>query len=364
MSDSLGALQFIKPTVRTAGASPRATGRMSKHRLQWNENPYDYPDDLKEEVLARMAARAWAHYPDALRPYPLIDKLAARWDVSPEMVVVSSGSSSLIKIILSAVLGPNDRMALCAPTFLLYRRNAGLMGAQLFEVPSDPAADFALPVDDLIVSARTNEAKLIALCAPNNPTGTVYAVDDIRRVIDESGALVIVDEAYAEFCGQNLRPLLDEFDNVILVRTFSKAYAMAGLRVGYALTTPTLARELDKNVNSFPVSTFSAAAAEVALEHSDRFLENVAKVVAERERLAGALRALPGVHVYSSGTNFLLADVGPAADAVFHELRQEHDLLINRMESYPELSNCLRISIGLPEANDRVVAVCAKHVGQ
>lgn len=361
MSESLGALQFIKPTVRDMPASPRMSVGDSKHRLQWNENPFDYPDDLKEDVLARMAARAWAHYPNALRPYELIDKLAAHWDVGSDMVVVSGGSSSMIKIILSAVLGPSDRMALCAPTFMLYRRNAGLMGANLFEIPANPAHDFALPVDDLIVSARTNEAKLIAICAPNNPTGTVYAADDLRRVAAESGALLIVDEAYAEFCGQNLRPMLDEFDNVILVRTFSKAYAMAGLRVGYALTTPALATQLDKYVNSFPVSTFSATAAEVALEHNQRFMDNVAKVVSERERLAAALAALPGVHVYSSGTNFLLADVGPVAGEIFTELRRDHDLLISRMESYPELSNCLRISIGQPAQNDKVITVCTKH---
>ena len=363
MNSSESALHYVKPTVHAAAPVQRMSIPSGFARLQWNENPLDFPPDLKEEVLQRMVARPWANYPDGLRPVALIDRLADHWDVTPEMVVVSSGSSSLIKIILSSVLSAGDHMAMPSPTFLLYRRDAALLGAQLHEIASAPAEDFALPVDELIVSARTNEAKLIALCAPNNPTGTVYSAAALGRIADESGALLLVDEAYGEYCGQNLRGLLDDFDNVILLRTFSKAYAMAGQRVGYVLTSPKLAAELDKNVNSFPISTFSETMALVALEHSHRFLDNVAATISQRERLSARLREIPGIHVFSSGTNFILMRAA-AADRIAAALRDEERILVNNMAAYPELPNTLRISIGHPAQNDAVVRTIHNVMGQ
>lgn len=357
MSKQSNALQFIKPGIRNSPSFPRMSAVGASRRLHWNENPYDFPADLKEEVLDRMAQRPWSHYPDGLRPVDLINALAARWEIESGQIVAAAGSAALIQVILNSVLGPHDHMVMPSPTFLLYRRNIGLAGAQVHEVPLHADENFALPVAELIVAARTNEAKLIAVCAPNNPTGTVYALEDLRRLADEGGALLVVDEAYAEFCDQDLRPLLDEFDNVVLVRTFSKAFAMAGQRVGYALAHPTIAAELDKSVPSFPVSTFSETMALVALAHRGRFMENVTQTVAERERLASALGDLPGVTVYPSGTNFLLVHVPVDRDAVVRRLLEGQGILISNMAAYPELAGCLRISVGLPEDNDRVVAV-------
>ena len=329
------------------------------HRMQWNENPYGYPDDLKEEVMQRMVNRDWGHYPNGLRPFDLIDGLAERFDLPADMVVVSGGSASMIRLVMSAILDPGDHMTLLSPTFLIYRRNAGLLGAQVHEVAARSEDDFALPVEEIVVRARTNEAKLVALCAPNNPTGTVYSIDQIRHVVEESGCLVLVDEAYAEFSGQDMCALLDEFENVILLRTFSKAFAMAGLRVGYALAPSGLARELDKNVDPFPVSTLSETAALVALENFDRFMGNVERIVDERERLSAALAVLPGIHLYSSGTNFLLVQFERSPQPVVEELAREHGIAISDVAAYPELPNTVRITVGRPEANDAVIDTVA-----
>jgi len=362
MSDSTIIQQFVRPAVRNVGGMPRVSVGESQHRLQWNENPFDFPADLKEEVMRRYAARAWAHYPDGLRPYELGERIAAHTHTIPEMVVVGPGSSSLIRAILEAVLEPGDHMVMPSPTFLLYRRFASLIGADITAAPTSPDEDFALPVDDIIVSARTNEAKLIALCAPNNPTGTVYSIEEVRRVADESGALVLVDEAYQEFSGQTLRPLLDEFENVVLLRTFSKAYAMAGLRVGYALASPALAIEIDKVNLPFPVAVFSQIAAIVALEESDRFMQAVAQVVAERERLIAALSGLDGARVFPSGANFVLVQLDRPTDELVRHLREEHSLLVNNMAAYQELTNCLRITVGLPEENDLVLRIIEMYL--
>ena len=349
------ALQFFVDGVRRTRDRGRFTFSGASHRMQWNENPYDYPEDLKEEVMARMADRDWAHYPNSLRPYDLIDKLGERYDLPPEMIVATSGSASMIRTVMSSVLTPGDHAVLLSPTFLLYKRIAGLLDAEVHEVAALPEEDFALPIDELVVRARTNEAKMVALCAPNNPTGTVYTLDQIRHVVEESGSLVVVDEAYAEFSGQDMCPLLDEYENVILLRTFSKAFAMAGLRVGYAIASQSVAGELGKNIDPFPVSTLSETAALVALENIDRFFDNVKRIVAERERLSVAISAVPDVHVYSSGTNFLLIQFEQSPKALIDGLAQEHGIMISDVSAYPELPNTVRISVGLPEANDIVI---------
>jgi histidinol-phosphate aminotransferase len=363
MNETNSALQFIRPEVRNSGGMGGPSVAGFEHRMQWNENPFDFPPDLKEEALRRYAALAWSRYPTGLRPTDLTERIAEHSGVTPEMITAGPGSSSIIKAIIDALIAPGDRVVMPTPTFLLYRRFASLAGAAIHPVPTSPDDDFAQPVSDLIVCARTNEAKLVALCAPNNPTGTVYSPEDVARIADESGALVVVDEAYQEFSGQEMRPLLDRFDNVVLLRTFSKAYAMAGLRVGYALAAPGLAQEIDKTNLPFPIAVFSQITAMVALENADRFRAMTDRIVSERERLAAALNALEGVRVFPSGTNFILAQLDQPTDELVRYLREEHSLLVNNMAAYPELVNCLRITVGTAEENDLLAQVMGMYMG-
>jgi len=344
----------VRPGVRGLPPLGRNLVDESLHRLQWNESPEDFPADLKEEVLQRMAALSWSRYPLGGRPWLLIDALAAQMGVAPPQVVVSEGSADLIKAVMAATLRPGDTVVMPAPTFLLYRQNARMHEAAIVEVPLSAADGYALPVDALAAAAQESQARLVVMCAPNNPTGTVYAEAEIRRLAEAIPGLLVVDEAYAEFCDQDLTGLL-ELGNVILLRTFSKFYAMAGVRVGYALASPALAAELQKVVTVFPLSVFSEVAALVALEHRDRFLAMRDRVVAERERIGAALAVLPGVQVIPSGTNFVLVQLDrPKAD-VLHHLHHRHSLLISDMAAYPELVNCVRISVGTPAQNDLVI---------
>jgi len=348
-------LDAIRAGVRAAAPIGRSKVDESLHRLQWNESPQDFPADLKEEVLQRLAAMAWSRYPVSGRPWALIDALAARLRVAPDQVVVSDGSADLIKAVMAATLRAGDAVVMPAPTFLLYRQNARLHEANVVEIPLDPALGFALPVDALIDAATTHRARLVTLCAPNNPTGTVYAEAELRRLAAAiAPTLLVIDEAYAEFCDQELTGLLD-LGNVILLRTFSKFYAMAGVRVGYALTTPALAAELQKVVTVFPLSIFSEITALVALEQRARFLAQRDQTIAERERMAAALAALPGVTVFPSGANFLLIHLDRPKQPLLHHLQHHHRVLISDMAAYPELVDCVRISLGAPAQNDLVI---------
>lgn len=347
-------LDAIRAGLRASPPIGRGKVDESLHRLQWNESPQDFPAELKQEVLQRLAAISWSRYPVGSRPWPLIDALGAQMGVAPDQVVVSEGSADLIRAVMAATVRPGDVVVMPTPTFLLYRQNARLHEANVVEIALDAGTGFALPVDDLIDAARRHNARIVTLCAPNNPTGTIYSAADLRRLAESIRSLLVIDEAYAEFCDQDLTGLLD-LGNVILLRTFSKFYAMAGVRVGYALTAPALAAELQKVVTVFPLSVFSELTALVALERRARFLPLRDQVVAERERMAAALAVLPGVKVYSSGANFLLVHLERPKQEILHHLHHQHRVLISDMAAYPELLNCVRVSMGTPEQNGLVI---------
>jgi histidinol-phosphate aminotransferase len=204
------------------------------------------------------------------------------------------------------------------------------------------------------VAARKHDAPLVVLCAPNNPTGTPISGAALAELAAEIPGILVIDEAYGEFSQQDLTPLLT-LGNVILLRTFSKAYAMAGVRVGYALTSAALAAELQKAVTVFPISVFSEMAALVALDHHARFMAVCDQVVSERERLAAALSELPGVHPFTSVTNFLLVQLDCPKHQMIDHLVENHRVLISDMAAYPELVDCVRITIGTPAQNDLVI---------
>jgi len=346
---------YIRPEVRSLPSFGPFRVNPDLHRLQWNENPYDFPADLKEEVLQRLAKAAWSRYPLGFRALDVIDAVAKARGVASDQVVVGNGSSDVLRVVISAVLAPGDTLIIPAPTFGSYRSQAHSIGAYVHEIPLDPATGFALPVDEFIAQANARRAKLIIVCAPNNPTGTVYPPEQLRAIATQTDALLLVDGAYTEFSGQDFRPLLDENDNIVIVQTLSKAYALAGVRVGYALAAPGVAAELQKLINTFTLSPFSEAAAVVALQHLDRFQPSIAAIVAQRERMAAALAALPGITVYPSGANFVLIHLGrPGKDAHAY-LRQTHRLLITDMGMYPGYADYLRISVGTPAENDLVI---------
>jgi histidinol-phosphate aminotransferase len=173
--------------------------------------------------------------------------------------------------------------------------------------------------------------------------------------------LLLVDAAYSEFSGQDFTPLLAR-ENVLLLRTFSKLYAMAGVRVGYVLTSLYLAAQLQKAVSDFPLSVFAEVTAEVALEHSHRFQAFRDEILYERDRVTAALGQMPGVHVYPSGTNFLLVQLDCPKQPLLDHLLHEHSLLISDLAAYAGLNECVRISIGTPEQNDLLLRGFAEHL--
>jgi histidinol-phosphate aminotransferase len=346
---------FIRPQVRKQPGMGVNRVDPDLHRLQWNENPFDFPADLKEEVLQRMAKTAWSRYPLGLRAFDVIDAIAKFTGLGSDQVIVGNGSSDVLRIVINAILQPGDHMLTLAPTFGSYAAHARQIGAEVHTVALDPSQNFALPVQTILEQATQHSVKLIVICAPNNPTGTIFPPEQLRQIVMHSDAFVLLDEAYAEFAAQDLRPLLAEADNVVSVHTLSKAFALAGVRVGYALSTAAVTAELQKQVNVFTINLFSEATATVALEHWHRFQPLVDAIIVERERLAAALAQLPGVTVYPSGTNFLLIHLGHLGRDAQTFLRTQARVLVTDMGTYTGYEEYLRISVGTAEENDLVV---------
>ena len=340
-------LRHVKPAVRAVKAYTLAA-RLAPVKLNQNENPCDLPEAVKQRVLERALMRPWSRYPD-FEPRELLSALAAFAGWRPEGVLAGNGSNELIQALLLVTVGPGARVVIPEPTFTLYGLLTSILGGEAVRVPLGPELEY--DAGALRRARRESAAGVTIVCSPNNPTGGVVAVEDVERLCADGDGLVVVDEAYHEFSGQSVVPLLARHENLVVLRTFSKAMSLAGLRVGYLLASPALVREINKARLPYNLNFFSQAAALAALEQRRELESVVRRLVAMREEMLQALAAMPGVRPYPSRANFILfelLDRDPKAvfDALFNR-----GVLVRDVTSYPRLERCLRVSIGSPDEN-------------
>ncbi len=226
-------LRFIKPAVRSIAAYTLAA-RQAPVKINQNENPYDLPEGLKRRVLEQALVRPWSRYPD-FDPKELLEKLAAFSGWRADGILVGNGSNELIEALLLATVGPGTRVAIPEPTFTLYALLTTILGGEPVRVRLTPELQYDAAA--IAQARRQSVAAVTVVCSPNNPTGGILTVGEVRRLCEEDGGLVVIDEAYHEFAGESFVPLLETQKNLIVLRTFSKAMGMAGLRVGYLLAT-------------------------------------------------------------------------------------------------------------------------------
>ena len=333
----------------------------ARRKLNQNECPHDLPSDLKRAVLERAAAAPWQRYPEFV-PARLAERLAAYYGWVPDGVVVGNGSNELIQATLSVVLAQGDVVIAPSPTFSLYRLLTGVLGGRYVPVPLGPGFEF--DVDRIVDTAARERARVIVLNSPNNPTGSALPDGAVERIVAETGALVVCDEAYQDFGGPTAIPLLRRTSRVVVLRTFSKAMGMAGLRFGLALAHPDVARELAKGKLPYNVNLVTLAAADVALDHADVFAVRTQAVIETRDRFLPRLARLPGIEVVPTSANFVLirCRARPASE-VFHRLYDDHGILIRDVSNSGELSECLRISIGTEDDMQAVLAALEAILG-
>lgn len=343
---------FIKPEVQKAEAYTLQR-RTAAIKLDQNENPFGFPESLLEEFWQRVKSHAWARYPD-FHHEELTAALADFNRMPPEQILVGNGSNSLIQALLMVTVSRGVAVVIPQPTFSLYKLTVQILSGFPLEVRLN-RRDFSLPVERVLDEANRMRARMIILCSPNNPTGAAYPQQQIEEIFAEFPGLVVVDEAYAEFAAQDFRPLLQKYENLILLRTFSKAMAMANCRVGYLMAHPDIVREIRKAALPYNINVFAEAAALVALAHSAELLQQVQEVVRERDRLLARLRQMTTLRIYPTQANFFLAEFQEPVQEVFAHLLAR-GILVRNVSSYPMLEQCLRVSLGTPEENEKVAA--------
>jgi histidinol-phosphate aminotransferase len=317
--------------------------------LNQNENPWDAPLRIKEETLSRLALRPWSRYPDFV-PASLRERLAQFASWTPDGVIAGNGSNELIQALLMVTIGETRRVLISEPTFALYRQVTTVLGGQVQSVPLQ--TDLQYDVSALLRNIEETQPQVTIICSPNNPTGCAISDADLRTILEAARGLVVIDEAYHEFAEHSVVPLLNDYDNLVVLRTFSKAMALASLRLGYLLAAPRLVTEIRKAVLPYNLNAFSQTAAEVALEMYESELRPLVKMIlAERDRLFDQLNQCHGLAPVPSRANFMVvrSELPPAQ--VFTELITR-DILIRDVSRYPMLNDYFRFSVGTPEEND------------
>jgi histidinol-phosphate aminotransferase len=316
-------------------------------KLNSNENPY--PPSPK--VLAAVAAATDA----ALRRYPepasdTLRSAAARvYGVNVDQVIAGNGSDELLSMLMRCFVGPRDRVAYATPTYSLYHTLVDIQGGTRSTVRYSD--DFSIPP-----GLAQQRAAVTFLCNPNAPSGTLVSRRAIARLARQVRGILVVDEAYIDFASTDASciPLVRRHDNVIVLRTFSKSFSLAGLRIGLAFASPDLVAGMMKVKDSYNLNRLSAAAATAALQDLTWMRRNVRRIQASRATLSAALTRL-GFHVYPSETNFVLARRANTDLRTVQRTLRASGLLIRHFD-VPGLSDCLRISVGTPAETKAVVA--------
>ncbi|WFU85630.1 histidinol-phosphate transaminase [Bradyrhizobium sp. CIAT3101] len=353
MSDArlLSALSSLSHVAKQLEVPPPALPALDATcvKLNMNENPFPLPPVVKKSAIAAFER----HY-----LYPEDDNVGLReaaasaYGLSAEQVIAGNGSSELLGIIYKAFLAPGDAVAMMSPGFSFNRKLAMLHEAQFLEIGW--GQDHSLPTQQLL-SGPVRDAKFIVLANPNNPTGTFIAIAEIERLVAQSDRLIVLDEAYVDFAPDNGLRLVNRYSNVLLLRTFSKSYATAGLRIGFGFGHPELIGRLRTMQNLFNMNVIGHAVGMSIIEHRDAFEENHQYVVRERERTSVALSAL-GFTALPSHANFLLARVPEGHDGAWWQAAlQRRNALV---AFFPEsgLENFIRISIGTEGQMDALLS--------
>ncbi len=319
--------------------------------LSANENPCDVEAALRAEIVREIRRTALNRYPDPLAN-DLRDLIAEANGLDRDQVLVGNGGDELLFDLALAWGGPGRTFLNLPPTFSVYATNAQLTNTRIVEVAR--RADFSLDEEAVLARVAAGDIDYVIVTSPNNPTGERAPEDFVLRLLDATDALVVVDEAYFEFSRRTLRPYLESHENLLILRTFSKAFSLAGVRVGYVLGHAHVIRELVKVRQPYSVDALSQAAARVVFANRATFEPGIAAIIEERERLMRGLLTLPGVTPFPSDANYILFRM-EGADAAWAYL-YERGILVRDFSHAPLLEGCLRVTVGTPEQNDGFLA--------
>jgi histidinol-phosphate aminotransferase len=320
-------------------------------KLNQNESPFDVPETLKDEILNTVRKKPWSRYPEPMQ-MDLVHAFAKHVGANPDGIIVANGSNTLIQLILGVISAPGVDVVIPSPAFSLYGMYTHVFSGNVISVPL--TSDYRFDVPAIQKAIQGENVCLAILCSPNNPTGCSISNDALDTLLSNTNALIMVDEAYGEFYNQTALDLLPKHPNLIILKTFSKAFGAAGVRIGYLIAHPDVRNEIIKGKIPFDINVFSHTAALAILKHEDLIKERIGFICAERDRVYQTLTQMKGVTAYPSDANLLLFEVDDPT-AVFSGLI-EKGVLIRNVTSYPMLEKALRVSIGSKEENDQFLS--------
>ncbi|ESW90544.1 histidinol-phosphate aminotransferase [Mesorhizobium sp. LSJC269B00] len=324
-------------------------------KLNTNENPFPLPPIIMQSAVA--ALKRQYLYPDDDN-FRLREAASSTYGVSRDQVIAGNGSSELLGLIYRAFLAPGDKVAMMSPGFSFNRKLAMLQGAEFLEIGCQA---HSLPMEQLL-SGPAKDAKFIMLANPNNPTGTFLPISDIERLVAQSDRLIILDEAYVDFAPDHGLRLINRYSNLLILRSFSKSYAAAGIRVGFGFGHPEIIGRLRNIQNVFNMNVIGHAVGISVLAHRGAYADNHKHIKDERERVTVALSQL-GFSVTPSRANFLLARVPAGQDGSWWQAALERQKILVAFFPDKGLEHCIRVSIGTKEQMDEFLAAAGDIAG-
>jgi histidinol-phosphate aminotransferase len=324
-------------------------------RLNTNESPYAPPDAFVARYTDALRDVAWHRYPDrAARE--LREALGASLGQPRERLICANGSNEILQTLLLTYGGAGRRAAIFEPTYALHAHIAEITNTEI--VAGERRADFTVDADAAIALVRSTRPSLVFLCSPNNPTGTVEPRDTVEQLLAitaETGALLVVDEAYGEFAPWSALELVNDNQPLVVVRTYSKVWSLAAVRLGFAVAPTWVVDEMEKVLLPYALSVPTQLAGTIALDFHAEMEKRVASLVEERGRIFAALTELPGLSVVPSGANFLLVRVNGDAHDLWRRLL-ERGVLVRDFSSRPGVEGSFRVTVGNPDENDEFLA--------
>jgi histidinol-phosphate aminotransferase len=326
-------------------------------RLDANESPFTLPPALHEEFIGALRATPLNRYPEA-GSSSLAARLAKGFGVEKDMVMLGNGSDELIQILCTSVASSSVLTPL--PTFAMYRIISLTNGHKPIETPLDDKLD--LDLDAMLEQIEKYSPALIFLSYPNNPTGNCFSGEKIETIIQKATGLVVVDEAYGNFSGKSFLPLLKKYENLVILRSLSKI-GFAALRIGFLIGRASVVRELNKVRLPYNVNALSQVGVGFYLEHEPVFRKQAAEIERRREDLYLALQQIEGIRPYPSEANFIFFSCLFDTDQVYGRLIQE-GILIKNFKSAGNLRNCMRVTVGSREENDKFLGALKRIIAK
>ena len=321
-------------------------------RLNTNESPYPPPAAWKDAFLEELASVPFNRYPDR-SALALRTAIAEMHGVGTEQVLVGKGSNEVLQAVCLAYGGAGRRAVVFEPTYALHSHIARITGTEV--VVAERRPDFLLDVDEAVGVLDAARPSITFLCSPNNPTGRVEPPEVVEAVLAAAPGLVVVDEAYAQFAPWTALPWVGPDRSLVVTRTYSKTWSMAGSRLGYLIGPAPVVSALEQVVLPYHVDTATQVAGRLALRWRAEMEARVAALVAERDRLSTALGLLP-VDTWPSAANFVLFRPRSIDGATVWKELVERSVLVRDCSSWPRLSGCLRVTVGTPDENDAFLA--------